>query len=480
MLVCARVRLLFRCLLVASLSILTLVNSSPFHSTSDQLAVLQRVNNNGHGQSEQLVKLERQEFASFEPEVDLQTPSSRMPITSDGAVGSSAVQTSGPMTTTSTAATTTTTTRDNCPNCLKKQSYLKSRTYTNEITEKENEENELQKLRIEEIKRKILKKLRMVNRPNVTIPRSMLPLPLQGDELQYRNKYDEYEDYESYMGMDDDYYGKTERVIVIAENVDYPVCNSPHHDPAGCFHFKLAKHLFNREVSSAELWTYKLRDKRDNYNQTFIIHDLPSANYSKKSNVNLAFRDVTIRNGWIKFNLTHVLKRWLQKSRVNIQGLRISCKTCAMNVDDSPVSNEPNEKPFIVINFASQDIPRRGKRNTVCQPNSTYCCRDSLYVNFTQIGWSDWIFAPEGYYANYCRGTCMEEVNAASHHATVIQQYLVRNKSTLTKAQVSQLVPCCTATKTSPISIVYTRESDPSNIVYNSLPNMVVDSCGCK
>lgn len=73
---------------------------------------------------------------------------------------------------------------------------------------------EIHKLKTDEIKRQILKKLRLEDRPNATtIARSMLPAPLQDGELNYLfdsfNRQDRKDD--------DDYYGKTERVIIVAE-----------------------------------------------------------------------------------------------------------------------------------------------------------------------------------------------------------------------------------------------------------------------
>lgn len=362
-----------------------------------------------------------------------------------------------------------------CSNCLKKSDFLRELVAdSNNIEGKGVSEEEIQKIRIDEIKTKILRKLRMAERPNQTMNKSMLPEPLQG-ELQYL--FDEQAGQNN--NAEDHDYGITERVIFIAENVDYPICLSNHHDPAGCFNFKFTKDVFNEELASAELWVYKLRDKRDIHNQTFIISEIPHASThshtNKRHNI-VSIRETSVKNGWIKFDLTITLRRWLLKSRTSTYGLRISCKTCAMDVEDVPISNDPGEKPFIVINFNTKEQHRRAKRSGLCESKSTMCCKESLYVNFTDIGWGDWILAPEGYYANFCRGSCVEVgVSKISHYATVIQR--LQNKAQLSAAQLSQLSTCCTATKLSPMSLLYTTVEGA--IAYNLLPNMVVDSCGC-
>lgn len=49
---------------------------------------------------------------------------------------------------------------------------------------------------------------------------------------------------------------------------------------------------------------------------------------------------------------------------------------------------------------------QRSKRSVDCDAggNSSSCCRESFYVNFTHIGWDNWIIQPAGYYANFCKG----------------------------------------------------------------------------
>ncbi|KAF2987272.1 hypothetical protein EK904_000083, partial [Melospiza melodia maxima] len=50
------------------------------------------------------------------------------------------------------------------------------------------------------------------------------------------------------------------------------------------------------------------------------------------------------------------------------------------------------------------------------------CKKHELYVSFRDLGWQDWIIAPEGYAAFYCDGECSFPLNAhmnATNHAIV-------------------------------------------------------------
>nr|KAF6421761.1 bone morphogenetic protein 7 [Rousettus aegyptiacus] len=50
------------------------------------------------------------------------------------------------------------------------------------------------------------------------------------------------------------------------------------------------------------------------------------------------------------------------------------------------------------------------------------CKKHELYVSFRDLGWQDWIIAPEGYAAYYCEGECAFPLNSymnATNHAIV-------------------------------------------------------------
>ena len=102
------------------------------------------------------------------------------------------------------------------------------------------------------------------------------------------------------------------------------------------------------------------------------------------------------------------------------------------------------------------------------------CRRHSLYVDFSDVGWNDWIVAPPGYQAYYCSGECpfplSDHLNSTNH---AIVQTLVNsvNPAAVPKA-------CCIPTELSPISMLYVDEYD--KVVLKNYQDMVVEGCGCR
>ncbi|XP_028165626.1 protein decapentaplegic [Ostrinia furnacalis] len=102
------------------------------------------------------------------------------------------------------------------------------------------------------------------------------------------------------------------------------------------------------------------------------------------------------------------------------------------------------------------------------------CQRRPLYVDFAEVGWSDWIVAPHGYDAYYCQGDCpfplADHLNGTNH---AIVQTLVNsvNPAAVPKA-------CCVPTQLSPISMLYMDEVN--NVVLKNYQDMMVVGCGCR
>lgn len=102
------------------------------------------------------------------------------------------------------------------------------------------------------------------------------------------------------------------------------------------------------------------------------------------------------------------------------------------------------------------------------------CQRRPLYVDFSNVGWSDWIVAPPGYDAFYCQGDCpfplADHLNS-TNHATV--QSLVHSID-------SEMAPkaCCVPTQLNPISMLYL--DDQNKVVLKNYQDMTVVGCGCR
>ncbi|XP_063997609.1 inhibin beta C chain-like [Pogoniulus pusillus] len=135
-----------------------------------------------------------------------------------------------------------------------------------------------------------------------------------------------------------------------------------------------------------------------------------------------------------------------------------------------------SHQPFLVAKARLREPGHRvGKRSLRCSQNSNLCCRRDYYVDFRDIGWSDWIIKPEGYQINYCVGQCPLHVAgspgmASSFHTAVFN---------LVKANNIQASghSCCVPTRRRPLSVLYFDRH--SNIVKTDIPDMIVDACGC-
>uniref|UniRef100_A0A3B3CXE5 Bone morphogenetic protein 5 n=1 Tax=Oryzias melastigma TaxID=30732 RepID=A0A3B3CXE5_ORYME len=143
--------------------------------------------------------------------------------------------------------------------------------------------------------------------------------------------------------------------------------------------------------------------------------------------------------GWLVFDITATSNHWVMNPQQNL-GLQL----CVETLDDYNTSEQKQA-----------------------------CKKHELYVSFRDLGWQDWIIAPEGYAAFYCDGECSFPLNAhmnATNHAIV---------QTLVHLMFPDNVPkpCCAPTKLNAISVLYFDDS--SNVILKKYRNMVVRSCGC-
>nr|XP_020476950.1 growth/differentiation factor 3 [Monopterus albus] len=131
---------------------------------------------------------------------------------------------------------------------------------------------------------------------------------------------------------------------------------------------------------------------------------------------------------------------------------------------------------LVVVSLNLHQCRSRQKRSAIhlhVTP-SNVCKARSLYIDFKDVGWQDWIIAPQGYMANYCHGECpfplSESLNGTNH---AILQTLVHSLDPHSTPQ-----PCCVPIRLSPISMLYYDNND--NVVLRHYQDMVVDECGCR
>ncbi|MBN3321018.1 BMP7 protein, partial [Atractosteus spatula] len=214
--------------------------------------------------------------------------------------------------------------------------------------------------------------------------------------------------------------------------------------------------------------------------------------------------------GWLEFDITATSNLWVMNPRHNL-GLQFSVETSGGTPKNTGKTVNPKEagligrdgphdkQPFMVAFFKVSEVHirttrstnkrRQQNRNRSTQPQEapkspsmadynssdqkTACRKHELYVSFRELGWQDWIIAPEGYAANYCDGECSFPLNAhmnATNHAIVQTLVHLMNPENVPK-------PSCAPTKLHAISVLYF--DDNSNVILKKYKNMVVRACGC-
>jgi hypothetical protein len=110
--------------------------------------------------------------------------------------------------------------------------------------------------------------------------------------------------------------------------------------------------------------------------------------------------------------------------------------------------------------------------------NADICGLRPWTLDFEIIGWSNWLWVPASYEANFCTGVCPspfpEEYYNASGHAFAKNFYHIATRfqdTTVPRA-------CCVPVEFAPLSITYVSKSRDLKI--KTLPQMKATACGCR
>ncbi|XP_053554059.1 inhibin beta B chain [Bombina bombina] len=236
----------------------------------------------------------------------------------------------------------------------------------------------------------------------------------------------------------------------------------------------------NLFVFQSNLWLYlKLPDVTEKTGRRKIRIKVYFQDPTNPGKMNLVEKKVDIRrSSWHTFPLTESIQALFEKGDRKLD-LEVQCDGCE-DYSVLPVYVDPSEeshRPFLVIHARLADNKHRiRKRGLECDGRTNLCCRQQFYIDFRLIGWNDWIIAPSGYYGNYCEGSCPAYLagvpgSASSFHTAVVNQYRMRG---LNPGTVNS---CCIPTKLSTMSMLYF--DDEYNIVKRDVPNMIVEECGC-
>ena len=185
----------------------------------------------------------------------------------------------------------------------------------------------------------------------------------------------------------------------------------------------------------------------------------------------------------ITLDVSPAVRRWLAHPRANHgllirvlspagAGERVRLRRVEGETDDDWHRNQP-----LLVVYTDDGRPRGRVRRSAPHSHKRRhdeCRRRKLYVDFTEVGWNNWIVAPGGYNAFFCKGECKQfpvpqHLNATNHAIVQTVAHLRFN---------SVPSPCCVATELSSISMLYNDQND--NVVLKNYQDMVVEACGCQ
>ncbi|KAL7636465.1 UNVERIFIED_CONTAM: hypothetical protein RMT77_013240 [Armadillidium vulgare] len=209
--------------------------------------------------------------------------------------------------------------------------------------------------------------------------------------------------------------------------------------------------------------------------------------------------------GWTSLNVTSAALSWILFPESNF-GLRLSVtrpgKKHELHLTEVGLAGghaSEDVRPFIVAFFALPDrrktpyhkrvirsaMPKNDLKNPyvagslgIDPPKESQCQKRPLHVSFKDLGWQEWVIAPEGYDANFCDGRChfplLAGMNATNH---AIIQTLVKMKKAYSDDGMPPPDACCAPRDLSTISVLYYDYSN--NVVLKKYPKMIVKTCGC-
>ncbi|CAH4036444.1 unnamed protein product [Pieris brassicae] len=283
---------------------------------------------------------------------------------------------------------------------------------------------------------------------------------------------------------------------LILNNIDFKItqinliCNAHlrrhnHFKGLKVINFRFTDKVLENEVDEAFLYIHIQELERQNIT---ITDDHFHINYqvnritrnSQGSKASVPYSDSSsklsgkeLQDGtWVRANVTNMVAEFFRLPRETLGiVVRVQDSKNRLNLVVPHPSSESNNAVMPYIELTLRDNSHKRTRRMIgmdCTENSkeVRCCRYPLSVNFEEFGW-DWIIAPKQYDANYCSGECPY---------SFLQKYPHTHLVHLVAPQGSG-GPCCAPRRMSSISMLYFDHD--LNIIYGTIPGMVVESCGC-
>ncbi|XP_074784311.1 growth/differentiation factor 15 [Athene noctua] len=128
----------------------------------------------------------------------------------------------------------------------------------------------------------------------------------------------------------------------------------------------------------------------------------------------------------------------------------------------------------LVLEVETHETTGRGARRArgleeECGKSDGKCCLKSLKVSFQDIGWSDWVIAPNSYYMRFCEGSCPHNYKPASMHAQIKARMHSLSKATPP--------PCCVPAGYDPMVLMH--YDGEGRLVSTLFEDMLVTKCHC-
>ncbi len=233
-----------------------------------------------------------------------------------------------------------------------------------------------------------------------------------------------------------------------------------------CFCFDLAQSSLQDTLQMGLLWLYINKAKpRVNVDKTTVdVQMFHPFNHTSFGEIHHYVAPGAYE--WLNLNITDIVAAWKSdfSQVVEQRCLRVACESCGETPSFNPLITEPHNQPLVEIITTPRESLSRKRRN------DTSCCVQRWFVNFTDVGWNDWIFQPRGYEANFCKGSC-KDVLTNTYRKLMGDAY--RQGVNTDK----DLIGCCKPKQMLPLHILYMTEDNIQR--HTTIPNMQVVSCDC-
>ncbi|XP_009069569.1 PREDICTED: growth/differentiation factor 15 [Acanthisitta chloris] len=166
-------------------------------------------------------------------------------------------------------------------------------------------------------------------------------------------------------------------------------------------------------------------------------------------------------------DLTAAIQPWVEGPE---DTLRLELDFTA-NISAMLVTSEG--EPLVLEVETQENTARRARRarglEEECGKSDGKCCLKTLKVSFQDIGWSDWIIAPNSYYMRFCEGSCPHNYKPASMHTQI--------KSRVHSLSKATPPPCCVPAGYDPMVLMH--YDSEGRLVSSLFEDMLVTRCHC-